>query len=397
MMTNEDTRQGDENKDSLDGEHGDNSSDKNNELIEKISNMTLQEKIGQLLIVGFEGSTMNENIEKYIKDYKLGGFIFFSRNIKSIDGSIKLVNDIKTQNQDNDFPLFIAIDEEGGRVSRFPNELKGLLSAKTIGDIDKEEVAIEYGKLMGERLEKLGFNLNFAPVLDINSDANNPVIGDRAFADDSRTVTRNAIATLEGLKDQGIIAGVKHFPGHGDTQVDSHKDLPIINKDIKSLQELELVPFKRAIEEDVDMIMIGHILNKDMDESYPATMSRSIIGGLLRDELLFEGVVISDDMTMGAILKNYSLEDASIKFLNSGGDLLLICHGQDKPELVFKAIEDAVNSKVISEEEIDEKIYRILSLKEKYNIDDNLLNEISVEDVNRKTEKFLTNKTNLKE
>lgn len=396
-LIDENTKGSKENDKLVDLEDKNSLEDTKDSTMERIKSMTLKEKIGQLLIVGFEGTTINEDIKKYINDYKVGGVIFFSRNIKNIDQSIKLINDIKIQNKKNNIPLFISIDEEGGRVSRLPSEFKRLPSAKIIGDIDKKEVSFEYGKIIGERLDKLGFNLDFAPVLDINSNLNNPVIGDRAFGNKTEVVTRNGIATMKGLKDKGIIAGIKHFPGHGDTEIDSHKDLPIIDKDIKALKELELVPFKNAIEEGADMIMIGHILYKDIDESYPATMSKTIIEEILRNELSFEGVVISDDMTMGAVLKNYSLEDASVKYLNSGGDILLICHGEDNPELVFKAVEDAVNSQKISEKKIDEKVYRILNLKEKYNIDDGLLKEANVEDINKRADDFLKNTVKLKE
>lgn len=396
-LIDENTKGSKENDKLVDLEDKNSLEDTKDSTMERIKSMTLKEKIGQLLIVGFEGTTINEDIKKYINDYKVGGVIFFSRNIKNIDQSIKLINDIKIQNKKNNIPLFISIDEEGGRVSRLPSEFKRLPSAKIIGDIDKKEVSFEYGKIIGERLDKLGFNLDFAPVLDINSNLNNPVIGDRAFGNKTEVVTRNGIATMKGLKDKGIIAGIKHFPGHGDTEIDSHKSLPIIDKDIESLKELELIPFIKAIEEGADMIMVGHILYNDLDKDYPATMSKTIMEDLLRNELLFEGVVISDDMTMGAVLKNQSLEDASIKFLNSGGDILLICHGQDNPSLVFKALENAVNSGLIDEKKIDEKVYRVLNLKRKYHINNNLLKEINIQDINNKTENLLKDKINLKE
>ena len=357
--------------------------------MEEIKNMTLKEKIGQLLIVGFEGTSLNETIEKYITDYKVGGLIFFSRNIRSGEESFNLINDIKRTNKENDIPLFISIDEEGGRVSRLPKEFKSLPSSKVLGDINKQELSYEYGKVIASRLNSLGFNLDFAPVLDINSNPKNPVIGDRAFGDSEKIVSSNAIEVIKGLKDKGIISSAKHFPGHGDTSVDSHKNLPIIFKTLEELKELELIPFKKAIEEKVDSIMVAHILYKDLDEDYPATMSKNIIDKLLRKEMDFKGVVISDDMTMGAILENYSLEKATIRFLQSGGDILLICHGKDNPELVLKAIEKAVEDNVLSEEEIDQKVYRILQLKKRYNVDDEPLKEYNIEENNRLTNNFL--------
>lgn len=360
-----------------------------NKSMEEIKGMTLKEKIGQLMIVGFEGTSLNEAIEKYIIDYKVGGLIFFSRNIESGEESFKLVNDMKTINKQNDIPLFISIDEEGGRVSRLPKEFKKLPTAKTLGNIDEMKISFEYGKIIASRLNSLGFNLDFAPVLDINSNPKNPVIGDRAFGDNEKTVSRNAIDTMKGIGSEGIISAVKHFPGHGDTSVDSHKALPIVFKTLEELKKMELIPFKKAVEKNVDSIMVAHILYKAIDEDYPATMSKEIINELLRKEMAFKGVVISDDMTMGAILENYSLERASLKFLQAGGDVLLICHGKDNPELVIKAIEKAVEENVLSEDEIDEKVYRILQLKKQYNIDDEPLKEYNIEKNNKLTDDFL--------
>lgn len=360
-------------------------------LLKKIEGMTLKEKIGQLLIVGFEGTSINADIENYLVNYKVGGFIFFSRNIRNVDETFKLIKDIKEKNIQNDIPLFISIDEEGGRVTRLSKEFIKLPSAKIIGNIDREEISFEYGKIIGTRVKSLGFNLDFAPVLDINSNPKNPVIGDRSFGDTEKTVSENGINMMKGLKGQGIISTVKHFPGHGDTEVDSHKNLPVVYKTKDELKSLELIPFKKAIKEGADAIMVSHILYKDIDKDNPATMSKNIIENILRKELSFEGVVISDDMTMGAILKSYSLEEASVKFLEAGGDILLICHGNDNSRLVFKAIEKAIEEKILSEEKIDEKVYRILSLKEKYKINDKSLMEYDydMEKINKLTDDFL--------
>lgn len=358
-------------------------------LLKKIEGMTLKEKIGQLLVVGFEGTSINSDIEKYIENYKVGGFILFSRNIRNADESFKLINDIKEKNTQNSIPLFISIDEEGGGVSRLPKEFLKLPSAKMIGNANREEISFEYGKVIGARVKSLGFNLDFAPVLDINSNPKNPVIGDRSFGDTEKIVSKNGISVVKGLKEEGLISAVKHFPGHGDTSVDSHKNLPVVYKTKDELKDLELIPFKKAIKEDIDAIMVAHILYKDIDKDYPATMSKSIIEKLLREDLSFKGVVMSDDMTMGAIIKTYSLEEASVKFLKSGGDILLICHGRDNPRLVFEAIEKAVEEKILSEEEIDKKVYRIISLKKKYKINDKSLMKYDIEKINKLTDDFL--------
>lgn len=367
----------------------DTSKDKEDEIKKQLEIMSLKEKIGQLLIVGFEGQSMNEEIKSFIEDYKVGGVIFFNRNISDADQTLKLVNDIKEKNKDNSIPLFMSIDEEGGRVSRFPSEFEKLPAVKTIGDIDKEEISLEYGQIIAKRLNSLGFNLDFAPVLDINSNPDNPVIGDRAFGDKEEIVSRNGIYVSKAMKEKGIISVVKHFPGHGDTKMDSHINLPIIYKTREELEQLELLPFKKAILEEIDSIMVAHILFDQIDKDYPATMSKAIITDILRKDLTFDGVVVSDDMTMGAIIENYSIEEASVKFLEAGGDIILIGHGNDKPKLVLESIEKAIKDNVLNEEEIDKKVYRILKLKEKYNLDDKDLTKFNIDKLNEQTDNFL--------
>lgn len=342
------------------------------EILMQIENMTLKEKIGQLLIVGFDGQTINTEILSFINDYKVGGFIFFKRNISTADQTIKLINDIKEENHNN-IPLFISVDEEGGLVSRLSSDFLKLPNAKAIGDVDSEVLSFEFGEILADRLNYLGFNLNFAPVLDINSNPNNPVIGDRAFGDSEKIVSENGISVALGLKKHNIISIVKHFPGHGDTKVDSHVTMPIINKTRKELNKLEIMPFKRAIASKIDAVMIGHVLYNQIDENYPATMSKVIITNILRENLSFDGVVVSDDMTMGAINQNYSIEDASVQFLQAGGDILLICHGNLNPKFVFESIEKSINEGVISENEINKKVYRILTLKKQYSLNNAIL------------------------
>lgn len=356
---------------------------------EKIKEMTLDEKIGQLLIVGLEDSTVDENTKTMIKDYKIGGFILFSRNIKDENSTLKLINDLKIQNSSNKIPLFISIDEEGGRVSRLPKVYKKLPEAKKIGDIDNEDIAYEFGQLLGERLNTLGINLNYGPVLDINSNPNNPVIGTRAFGDNAETVIRTGIKVIKGIESTGVIPVPKHFPGHGDTGIDSHVNLPIVDKTLDELEDLELLPFIKAIEEGTDMIMVAHILFPQLDDKFPSTMSYEILTNLLRERLGFNGVIISDDMTMGAIVENYSIEKGAIEFLKGGGDIALICHGSENPIKVINEIKDRIHNGEITIEDIERKVYRILSLKEKYKIQDKIIEEIQLIDLNRFTDDFL--------
>lgn len=370
-------------------EPNENIQEQKDEIREKIKSMTMEEKIGQLFILGFEGKDIEEETKHLIEDFKIGGLILFSRNIEDSNQIIQLINNLKDLNKNNKIPLFISIDEEGGNVSRLPKEFKKLPQAKKIGDTRDIDLSFKFGELLGLRLKSLGFNLNYAPVMDINSNPKNPVIGNRAFGNNPEVVTSYGTPVMKGIQSMGIISGIKHFPGHGDTDVDSHINLPVINKSLEEIRDFELIPFKKSIEEDVDMIMIAHILFPNIDKEYPSTMSKDIITYLLRKEMGFEGVIISDDLTMGAIIENYTLEGATLKFLQSGGDIALICHGTDDFKSIFEYIKIKVKNEEIPIEDIDNKVYRILKLKKKYNLQDTKIDELNIEEINNKTEEIL--------
>lgn len=356
---------------------------------DKLDSMTLEEKAGQLLIVGFKGTFLNDRTKSYINDLKVGGLILFDRNIESKGQIIGLVEEIKGSNAEEDIPLFLCIDEEGGLISRLPKEYRRLPDPFQIGETNDVDIAFQFGQLLGNRVKGLGLNLNFAPVLDIHSNPDNPVIGKRAYGTNPERVSDIGLEVAKGIRNSSIIPAVKHFPGHGDTSTDSHLELPIIDKSLEELRNFELIPFEDAIENNIEMIMMAHILLPSLDKDYPATLSKKIVHDLLRDEMGYEGVIVSDDMTMGAIVNNFTLEDACIDFLKAGGDILLVCHGEDNPRIVFDKIIDAVEIGELSMEEIDEKVYRILELKDRYlkvgNVDLNLeeLNNMAEEIKNR--------------
>lgn len=355
---------------------------------DKIKSMSLDDKIGQLMIIGFDGVNFNEEVLGFIEEFKIGGFILFARNIVDENQTLKLLNDIKKANSNN-IPLFLSIDEEGGKVSRLPKSFVRLPEAMTIGDKNDKDISYRLGNILGERVKSLGFNIDFAPVLDINSNPKNPVIGKRAFGTTLEQVVSNGIEVMNGIKDVGVIPAVKHFPGHGDTSVDSHVNLPKVNKTIEELKLFELIPFREAIEKGVDIVMVAHILYPEIDGAYPATMSSVIIQEILRDDLGYDGVVISDDMTMGAIVENYHLEDGVLSFLKSGGDIALVCHGKDNPRKVFDKIKNAVETGELSEEDIDMKTYRILKLKETYELEDREINSIDIKALNNETKELI--------
>ena len=363
---------------------------KNNKQVDKIKqqidNMMLDEKIGQLITVGIDGYSLDDNAKDLIQSKKVGGIILFKNNVNDSNQLLQLINSIKETNSTNKIPIFISVDEEGGRVNRFPKEIKALPSNKIVGNKNDSNLAYDIGKDIGYALSSFGYNMDFAPVLDINSNPNNTVIGDRAFSSDKNIVANLGANEIKGFKSSNVICVAKHFPGHGDTDTDSHYLLPIINKTIEQLQELEFVPFKKAIEEKVPAIMVSHILLPNVDNTNPASMSKVIITDILRKDLKFDGVVVSDDMTMGAITNDYDISEACIKAINAGTDLLLVCHGYDNEVKVINSIKEAVNNKTISMDRIDESVYRILYLKENYKLSDEKIESVDVDIINSKFE-----------
>lgn len=337
--------------------------DTNDEIMIKINEMTLDEKIGQMVLSGFNGTHFNGELDTLINDLKVGGVILFSRNIEDSKQLKKLNLDIEEANKN--IPVFISIDEEGGRVNRLAKNIKRFESAKSIGDKGDIKYAYENGKEIGKTLKEHKINMNFAPVLDIYSNSKNTVIGDRAFGDNEKIVETMGIATMKGLKDGNVIPVIKHFPGHGDTEVDSHIGLPVVEKSIDQLYDFELVPFKKAIESGADAVMVSHILMKQIDDKNPATLSYNLITRILRNDMEFSNVIITDDMCMKAITNRLSVEEASIKSIKAGSYIILIGSDVNKTKSVIEKIKLAVERNEISEKRIYESVYRILKLKEK--------------------------------
>lgn len=337
--------------------------DEHSKIMININEMTLDEKIGQMVLSGFNGTDFNSELDTLINDLKVGGVILFSRNIEDSKQLKKLNLDIEEANKN--IPVFISIDEEGGRVNRLDKNIKRFESAKSIGDKGDIKYAYENGKEIGKTLKDHKINMNFAPVLDIYSNSKNTVIGDRAFGNNEKIVETMGIATMQGLKDEHVIPVIKHFPGHGDTEVDSHIGLPIVDKSIDQLYDFEFVPFKKAIESGADAVMVSHILIKQIDDKNPATLSYNLITGILRNDMKFSNVIITDDMCMKAITNRLSVEEASIKSIKAGSDIILIGSDIGKTKSVIEKIKLEVETNEISEKRIDESVYRILKLKEK--------------------------------
>ena len=368
-------------------------SNKNNQTIDviqqKLDNMTLDEKIGQMITIGIDGYSVDDTAKQLITDKKVGGVILFKNNISYSNQLLQLINDIKGINSTNKIPIFISVDQEGGRVNRLPSEIKSLPSNEVVGNKNDNKLAYDIGKNIGYALGSFGFNMDFAPVLDVNSNPNNTVIGDRSFSNDKDKVASLGASEINGFKDSNIISVAKHFPGHGDTATDSHYALPIINKTLDELKSVEFVPFKKAIEEKVPAIMVSHILMPQIDANNPASMSKTIITDILRKDLKFDGLIVTDDMTMGAVTNELDITTACINSINAGADLLLVCHGYDNEINVINAIKDSINNEIISIDTINKSVYRILSLKENYKITDEKIEKVDINTINTKFEDIL--------
>ncbi|WP_337099306.1 beta-N-acetylhexosaminidase [Paenibacillus sp. YIM B09110] len=338
---------------------------------EQIDDMTLNEKIGQMIIVGLEGTKADKEAIKMIKENKIGGFILFKDNMSSADQIVSLLNALKSENESNNIPLWLSVDQEGGKVNRLPKSFVGIPTAKSIGAADNDSYTGAVSQAIGLALKSLGFNMDFAPVLDINSNPNNPVIGSRSFGSNADSVIRHGIGTMEGLRSNHIAAVVKHFPGHGDTSVDSHLELPVVGKSLSELEQFELLPFKEAIAQDADAVMVAHLLIPSIDDTNPASLSKEIITGLLRDELGYDGVVMTDDMTMGGIINHHDIGEAAVRSIQAGTDIVLVGHDNGMQNKVYNALKASADSGELSKEKIDEHVHRILELKAKYALSDN--------------------------
>ncbi len=326
--------------------------------------LTSREKIGQLFMVGFIGTTVTPDLAAFIKDYKPGGVILFSRNLESVEQIVELTNDLQRCSPKS--PLLISIDQEGGRVSRLPKGFTIFPPCEVLGRCNSGELAYAAAATIAKELKAVGINMNMAPVLDVNSNPDNPVIGDRAFGSTPDVVGELALVTAAGLQDNKVVACGKHFPGHGDTNADSHKELPVVEASRERLEVVEFPPFRRAIEAGIPTLMTAHVLYKALDDRLPGTLSPAVITNLLREELRYDGVVLTDDLEMHAIVDHYGPGDAAVRAFQAGCDVLLICKDRDREIAAFEAMEQAVSSGAIDVGRLDQSVARLQRLKQRF-------------------------------
>jgi len=329
--------------------------------------MSLEEQIGQTLMVGFQGSTPSQEIIDLIQRFHVGNVILFSRNVDDAQQIHELTERLQMIANEGGhlYPLLIAIDQENGIVQRFGEAVTLFPGNMALGATDSEEVAYKVALATGHELKALGINMNLAPVVDVNNNPANPVIGVRSFGENAQQVARLGAAMVKGYQAAGIVSCLKHFPGHGDTAIDSHLALPTIPYTLERLEELELVPFRRGIEAGAECVMIAHIsfpalTNHDMS---PASVSPVIVQGLLREQLGFKGVILSDCMEMNAISKTFGIEQAAVMALGAGVDMVLISHNHVRQRGSIEAILNAVQKHELSPQIVQQAAERVLRLK----------------------------------
>ena len=360
-----------------------------------VSEMTLDEKIGQMLMPDFrqwkqagesevqDFTEMNEEVAEIIDEFDLGGVILFAQNVKTTEQTAKLTHDLQQvaiNDEDGNLPLLTTIDQEGGIVTRlgtgtnFPGNM-------AIGATKNEQSSYDTGSVIGKELNSLGINVNFAPSVDVNNNPLNPVIGLRSFSSNPDLVAKLGVKMIEGIQSNGVAAAAKHFPGHGDTATDSHYGLPKVDKSLEELKKVELKPFQAAIDNGVDMIMTAHIqfpqIEKDTYTSIkdgqeiqiPATLSDDILTGLLREDMNFDGVIITDALNMAAIAENFGEVETVKMAFEAGVDIALmptiLRSKADVPKLraIVDGVKEAVENGEISEEKINESATRVVKLK----------------------------------
>ena len=303
----------------------------------KIEELSLEEKIGQLFMIGLENKS-EEDIKKLIENKKIGGIVLYKNNYNSYKEMVEFINKLKIINKNNKVPIFISIDQEGGRVNRIPLDIKNLKSATKVSKTEDIEIIQETGRIIGEILNKTGISMNYAPVLDIRRFQENHAIGDRCYGKTKEEVIKYAIEVMKEEQKQNVIATVKHFPGHGLTKKDSHFHIPKIIQKMDELENGDMLPFEEAIKQGADSIMVGHLIIKDIEKKYPASLSKKIIREYLIEKYNFKGLIITDDLKMMAIRLHYNMKKAVVKAIEAGNDIVMIGMSRKKIEIIIKYI-----------------------------------------------------------
>lgn len=324
-----------------------------------VESMSQTEKLGQMVMIGIQGTKVDDDSLYMLNQYHMGGVILFDRNMDSPEQVKQLTSDLQAQSNEK-VPLFIGIDEEGGDVVRMAEKLTPPPSQKEIGATGDIEQAKTWAIKTAKSLKDMGINVNFAPVADVGSNDK------RSYSTDANTVIDFVRAATEGYQQENIIYSLKHFPGIGKGRVDSHVDSSSIDVTKEILMTEDILPFKTIIDENEPndyFILVSHLKYPALDEEYPASLSSKIMTDLLRNELRYKGIIITDDMEMGAVANHNDFRSIGVKAVKAGADIVLVCHEYEHQQEVYLGLLDAVNSGEISQERIDESVKRIIKVK----------------------------------
>ncbi|MBL6988633.1 MAG: beta-N-acetylhexosaminidase [Bacteriovoracaceae bacterium] len=315
--------------------------------------------VGQLIITGIKGIALGPQERAFLEEEDVGGVILFSHNFETPAQLAELVNNI--QQTRKEYPLFISVDHEGGRVIRFKKYFSQFPAMEDLAKLDSPKICFHVHKIMATELSVCGINVSYSPCCDILTNKNNKVIGNRSFGDEPEEVSKFISAAIRGLQTNNVLACSKHFPGHGSTTKDSHYELPIVKTSLDDLKSKEFIPFSRAVRSRVEFMMVAHLLVDAIDPQLPCSLSPKLYQ-LLRSDLKFKKIIITDDMQMKAIADRYSAEEAAVLALNAGADVLLY-RDSEVAKQAIAGIKDAMKTKVIKNDAFNEKIERILDCK----------------------------------
>lgn len=348
-----------------------------------VENLSLEEKIGQLFLVGIDGTVPKEEIIRLIQRYRIGGVIIYKKDIATIQQLLDLINMLKAQNIANQIPLFIATAQEGGTVTNMPVDITTIPSIKEMADTGNKSLVVEAGNITSKMLKEIGFNLNFAPTLDIGMRGDKHIRENKCFSSNVNIVASYGIASMKAMNEQGIITAIKHFPGQGSVKIDAHSIIiPYTKKTVAKLEEEDIFPFRQAIKEGADCMLLGHINLTKLNLFAPATTSKKVIKGLIREKYGYEGVLITDDLCMTSMEIQYGLKDSARRAIKAGNDILLI-NQTKKVENVIEYITKLVMKDKININEINKSVSRILKLKNKYIINEQNIEKIDIDKTNK--------------
>jgi len=336
------------------------------EEAKETAGMTLEEQIGQTLVVGFAGTTVSPEVAELIRDGHVGGIILFARNVRDAEQLRDLTGELQSvaRAAGHRHPLLMTIDEENGVVRRLGAGTTVFPGNMALGATGSQELTREVARATGRELRALGVTMNLAPVVDVNNNPANPVIGVRSFGEDPAEVGRLGAAAVRGYREAGMLTALKHFPGHGDTAVDSHLALPTIDYDVERLERVELLPFRAGIEAGAEGVTVAHIAFPRLaPDGLPGTVAPAIVRGLLRERLGFEGVILSDCMEMDAVARTIGVERAAVLALRAGIDLVFISHRHDRQWAGVRAIRAAVTEGALESETVRRAAERVARLK----------------------------------